>query len=136
MSTIQLSPYINFQGRAREAMEFYHRVLGGTLDLQPVNAPGGSPPAGSGDRIGQARLEADGVRIIAVDGHPAYPAQVGENVALALGGTDRDRLTRIFNDLGAGGKIKMPLTAPAGGAAVGWLTDQFGINWMVQIDPA
>lgn len=35
MSKIQLSPYVNFQGRAREAMEFYHKVLGGKLDLKP-----------------------------------------------------------------------------------------------------
>ena len=35
MSKQYLSPYINFQGRAREAMEFYHKVLGGKLDLQP-----------------------------------------------------------------------------------------------------
>jgi PhnB protein len=136
MSAIQLSTYINFQGRAREAMEFYHQVLGGTLDLQTSNAQGGTQPAGPGDRITQARLEGEGVRIIAVDGHPNYPAQVGENVALALGGTDAARLTRIFHDLGVGGTIKMPLSAQPGRAAVGWLTDQFGINWMVQIDQA
>jgi PhnB protein len=127
MSTIQLSPYINFQGQARAAMEFYHRVLGGSLDLQP---------AGAGDRIGYARLETDGAVIIAVDGHPNYPAQVGENLALALSGTDADRLARIFHALGDGGKIKMPLAAQPGGAQVGWLTDPFGINWMIRIDPA
>ena len=60
--------YINFQGRAREAMEFYHRVLGGKLDLQP---------AAPGKRITHARLEADGAIMIATDGHPAYPAKVG-----------------------------------------------------------
>jgi PhnB protein len=135
MSTVQLSTYINFQGKAREAMEFYHKVLGGTLDLQTANGHGVAP-AGPGDRIHQARLAAEGVSIIAVDGHPAYPAQVGENMALALGGTDHDRITRIFHELAAGGNLKQPLTAQPGGAQVGWLTDQFGINWMVQIDKA
>jgi PhnB protein len=128
MSQIQLSPYINFQGQARAAMEFYQQVLGGILDLQPANDPGA--------RIQHARLEAEGIRIIAVDGHPAYPAQVGENMALALTGTDHDRITRIFHALAEGGTIKLPLTAQPGGVAVGWLTDRFGINWMVQIDPA
>jgi len=136
MSQIQLSPYINFQGQARAAMEFYHQVLGGTLDLQTVDAQGQSRPAGPEDRVTQARLEAAGAIILAVDGHPDYPAQVGENMALALSGTDHDRITRIFHELGAGGRIKMPLTAQPGGAAVGWLTDPFGINWMVHIDPA
>ena len=136
MNQIQLSPYVNFQGKARAAMEFYHRVLGGTLDLQTVNAQGTAQPAGPEDHVTHARLEAAGALLIAVDGNPAYPAQAGENMALALSGPDHDRLTRIFHDLAAGGHVKMPLTAQPGGVAVGWLTDQFGINWMVQIDPA
>jgi PhnB protein len=134
MSNIQLSPYINFQGRAHEAMEFYHKVLGGNLDLQTVNEQGISRPAGPGDNIMHSRLEAGGALIIGVDGHPDFPAKVGDNMALALSGTDNDRLTKIFNDLAEGGKIKMPLTEQPWGANVGWLIDKFGINWMVNID--
>lgn len=136
MSKIQLSPYVNFQGQAREAMEFYHKVLGGNLDLYTMDEQGVSKPAGPGDRIAHSQLEADGALIIATDGHPSYPAKVGENMAIALGGTDRDRLTKIFSDLAEGGRIKMPLTAQPGGADVGWLTDKFGINWTVTIDKA
>ncbi len=136
MSKIQLGPYVNFQGRAREAMEFYHEVLGGNLDLQTVDEQGVSRPAGPGDSIRHARLEADGALIIATDGHPRYPAKVGENMAIALGGTDKGRLTIIFNDLAEGGKIKGPLAAQPWGADVGWLTDKFGIDWMVNIDKA
>jgi PhnB protein len=136
MSTMQLSPYINFQGRAREAMEFYQQVLGGTLDLQAADAQGAFGPAGPGDRIMHARLDADGVTIMASDGHPDYPAPVGENMALALSGTDKERLTRVFTDLATGGVTKQPLTESPWGAAFGWLMDPFGINWMVNIDPA
>jgi PhnB protein len=134
MSQQYLGPYINFQGRAREAMEFYHKVLGGNLDLQTLNEHGVSKPAGPGDRIMHARLEADGALIIASDGHPDYPAKVGDNMAIALGGTDKDRLAKIFNDLAEGGKIKMPLAEQPSGADVGWLTDKFGFNWVVSID--
>jgi uncharacterized glyoxalase superfamily protein PhnB len=49
-----------------------------------------------------ARLEADGALIVASDGRPDYPAQVGENMGIALGGTDKDRLTKIVNDLAEG----------------------------------
>jgi PhnB protein len=129
MSQQYLSPCINFQGRAREAMEFYHKVLGGNLDLQTSNEQGALKPAGPGDRITHAQLEADGVRITASDGHPDYPAKVGDNIGIALGGTDKDRLTKIFNHLAEGGKMKMPP-----GEQAGWLTDRFGINWTVSID--
>jgi PhnB protein len=130
-----LGPYVNFQGRAREAMEFYQKVLGGNLDLQTMNERGVPMPAGPGDRITHSRLEAGGVRIIASDG-PDYAPTVGDNTAIALGGTDKDRLTKIFTNLAEGGKIKMSLAEQSPGAAVGWLADKFGINWMVSIDKA
>jgi PhnB protein len=136
MSKIQLSPYINFQGRAREAMEFYQKVLGGNLNLWTLDEQGQSKPAGPGDNIMYSRLEADGVHIVAVDGHPAYPAQVGDAMALALGGTDNIRLSEAFNDLAEGGQLKMPLSEQPWGAKAGWLTDKFGINWTVTIDKA
>ncbi len=136
MSTIQSSPYLNLQGRAREGMEFYCKVLGGNLDLQTMSEQGVSKPAGPGDRITYARLEADGARIIASDGHPKYPAKIGDNMAIALGGTDKDRLTKIFNGLAEGGTVKGPLAAQPSGAMVGYLMDRFGINWMVEIDTA
>jgi PhnB protein len=115
MSRIQLSPYINFQGRAREALQFYHQALGGRLDLEAL------------------RLEADGAVIVATDGHPDYPATVGENMAIALGGGDKERLTRIFSSLAEGGRVQMPLAAQPWGAMVGWLRDKFGIPWTVTI---
>ena len=70
---IQLSPYVNFQGQAREAMEFYRAALGGNLNLQTMNEQGPSKPAGPQDRVTYARLEAEGAVIIASDGHPDYP---------------------------------------------------------------
>lgn len=136
MSNIHLSPYVNLQGRAREALEFYQKVLGGNLDLRTVNEQGVSKPAGPGERIAYARLEADGALIIGTDGHPVYPAKVGENLAIALSGTDKDRLTKIFDRLAEGGKIKGPLARQPWGGEVGYLLDKFGINWVVTIDKA
>jgi hypothetical protein len=52
-----LVPYINFQGQAREAMEFYQRVLGGTLQLHAGGEQGQPRPAEPGDRI----MIADGI---------------------------------------------------------------------------
>jgi PhnB protein len=136
MSEIHVSPYVNFQGQAREAMEFYHQVLGGKLDLYTINAQGVSKPAEPGERITHARLEADGALILGSDGHPDYPATVGENIGLALVGTEKDRMTPLFTHLAEGGKIKMPLTAQPWGTDVGWLADKFGMNWMVTVEQA
>ncbi len=135
MSRQFVGPYVNFQGRAREAMEFYHKVLGGDLRMHTMDAQGKPRQAGPGDRITYSRLEADGMVIIGSDGHPDYPAKTGENLGIALGGTDGDRLSGIFNDLAEGGKVRMPLTRQAWGTD-GWLTDKFGINWSVSVEGA
>jgi len=136
VSKVQLSPYVNFQGRAREAMEFYQKILGGKLELQAVSEQGLPRAAGPGDRVFYSRLEADGAVIIGTDGHPAYPPTVGDHMAIALAGTDKDRLATIFNRLAEGGRIKGPLARQPWGAEVGWLTDKFGIDWMISIDQA
>ena len=125
MSKIQLSPYVNFQGRAREAMDFYQRALGGSVDIQ----------TGQEDRVAYARLEADGALIVGSDGHPKFPTTAGDNMAIALNGADRARLSRAFNALAEGGQLKGPLTKQPSGAEVGYLMDKFGINWIVTIDP-
>lgn len=136
LSTFQVSPYVNFQGRAREAMELYHKALGGSLTLQALDEQGAPKLAGPEDRVTYARLEADGALIIGSDGHPSYPAKVGENVALALSGADRERLARAFNILADGGVIKGALARQPWGGEVGWLMDKFGVNWMITVEQA
>jgi PhnB protein len=106
MSQLFVNPYINFQGHAREAFEFYQKLLGGKLDLLTFNPDGAPKPAGPDDNIMHARLEADGAIIMGTDGIPDYPPTVGDNFAIALGGSGSDRLTEIFEQLGQGGKVK------------------------------
>jgi len=124
MSKMQLSPYVNFQGRAREAMEFYQKALGGKVDVQ----------TGPDDRVAYARFEVDGVLIVGSDGHPKFAPTVGDNMAIALNGTDKARLSKAFSALAEGGQLKGPLTKQPSGAEVGYLMDKFGINWIVSID--
>ena len=57
-------------------------------------------------------------------------------MAVALGGTDRYRLTRIFNGLAEGGRIKGLMAEQPGAGSTGYLTDKFGINWVVTIRQA
>ena len=135
MSKINLAPYINFQGHAREAMEHYHRVLGGKLDLFASDEKGQPRPAAPGEPIMFAQLESDDVVIIASDGNPKYPAKVGEHIGLSLRGSDRARLTSAFEGLADGGQVAMPLIDQPWGSA-GWLKDKFGITWNVDIQKA
>jgi PhnB protein len=131
MSNHDVGPYINFNGRAREAMEFYQSVIGGELAMF-ANDEKGARPAEPGERISHAVLTVGGVTITATDGHPSYPATVGDNMALTLSGTDKDAINQAFDALGAGGQVKGKLTEQPWGAT-GYLTDKFGINWVVSV---
>ena len=132
MSERYTAPYVNFQGRAREAFEFYHQILGGTLSLFAFDPNGGLKTAGPEDSIGYGRLVADGVRLFGSDGNPAWPAVTGDNIAITLAGPDMDGMRKAFEALAEGGTVGMPLTEATWGTA-GWLTDKFGINWNVDV---
>jgi len=134
MSQLQASPYINFQGKAREAMQFYQDALGGNVELIAFGENGAPHPAQAGEAIMHAVLKADGATIMGSDGMPQYPPKVGENVAIALSGEDEERLTEAFNKLSVDAHVKQPLKIESWGDAFGWLEDKYGINWMVNIN--
>ena len=133
MDKTTIDPYINFQGHAREAMEFYQKIFGGKLTLLAFNPAGSPKPAGPDDAVMHARLEADGIVIMGSDGMPEYPPKVGDNFALALTGADAGYLTKAFDSLSEGGRVKQPLKKESWGATFGWTEDKFSINWMVNI---
>ena len=131
MTDSYTAPYINFHGQAREALEFYHQILGGNLTLFAFDGDA-LKAAGPSDVIGYARLHADSVRLYGSDGHPDYPVTTGDNIAITLVGSDRAAMTKAFEALAEGGSIKLPLTEAPWGTA-GWLTDKFGITWNLDI---
>jgi PhnB protein len=131
----RVAPYINFQGRAREAMELYQSILGGSLELYAADDQGKPRPAEPGDPIQHARLSGDGFLIIGSDGHPSYPPTTGDNIAVVLVGSDRAAMQEAFDKLAEGGQVKMPLSEGPWGGAAAWLADRFGINWNLDLEP-
>ncbi|MFD5234709.1 VOC family protein [Streptomyces qaidamensis] len=127
----QLNPYIAFDGDARRAMEFYHEVLGGKLELGTFGDFGSSEsPA---DKIMHATLTtADGFTLMAWDVPERVPFNPGTNVALYLGGDDAV-LREYFEKLSVGGAVAMPLKKQIWGDEAGTLVDRFGITWMFNI---
>jgi PhnB protein len=129
----KVEPYLAFNGNAREAMEFYQGVLGGTLDVQTFGeAPMESPPDAK-DRVMHARLESGDLILMASDSPPDQPVSMGTNVSLSLQSTDLDGMTKAFDALGEGGTVTMPMEAQFWGDTFGMLTDRFGVHWMVNV---
>lgn len=129
----RLNPYLNFDGNARQAMEFYAGVFGGTLRLNTF-ADYGTEQTPDADRIMHAMLETDaGYAIMASDvpGEMEYHGISG--CSLSLSGDDVDMLREYWEKLSAGGTITMPLQKQVWGDEFGMCIDQFGVPWLVNI---
>jgi PhnB protein len=129
----QLNPYLNFNGNARQALEFYATVFGGTLNLSTF-ADFGSQSASDADRIMHGQLETDaGYTIMAADvtSEMSYDPPAGFSVSLS--GDDGEALRGYFAKLAASGTTTMPLQKQVWGDEFGMCVDQFGVPWMVNI---
>jgi PhnB protein len=131
--TSSLSPYLNFNGNAAEAMRFYQSVLGGELYIQTFGDAGMAQSDQDKNLTLHAALTSDTINLYASDGRPDQEVKFGDNVHLSLQGNDSTQLTSAFNSLAVGGQVDMPLAKQFWGDTFGMLTDKFGMHWMVNI---
>jgi PhnB protein len=130
----RLNPYLNFNGNARQALEFYRGVFGGTLNINTYADFGGqgSPDA---DKVMHGQLENDaGYTVMASD----HASNMGEyhppsGFGISLSGDDGDVLRGYWEKLSASGNTAMPMQKQPWGDEFGIVVDQFGITWLVNI---
>ncbi|BCJ70094.1 VOC family protein [Polymorphospora rubra] len=129
----QLNPYLSFAGDARQAMEFYERVFGGTLVMNTYGEFGAPDPA-TADKIMHAKLDtAAGYTIMGADNPPGEEFRPGNNLAVSLSGDDADELRGYWAKLSDGGTVSVPLEKQMWGDEFGTCQDRFGVTWMVNI---
>ena len=129
----RLNPYLTFPGTAREAMEYYKEVFGGTLRMNTFGEYGmqDSPQA---DGIMHAQLETDnGFTLMASDAAPGMEHRPGDTITISLSGDDSAELNGYWSKLADGGTVTMPLEKQMWGDEFGMCTDRYGVPWMVNI---
>jgi len=129
----RLNPYISFDGNARQAMEYYNGVFGGTLVMNTFGEYGAqdTPEA---DKIMHAMIETDnGFALMGADTPPGMQHNPGDNIAVSLSGDDADELRGYWAELSDGGTVSMPLEKQMWGDEFGMCVDKFGVSWMVNI---
>ncbi len=128
----RLNPYLNFNGNARQAMEFYASVFGGTLNLSTFAGYGRQ--GDDADRIMHGNLETDaGYTIMGADVTSDMEFHAPAGFSISLSGDDGDALRGCFAALSAGGTVTMALEKQVWGDEFGMCVDQFGISWLVNI---
>jgi PhnB protein len=126
---MQLTPYLMFNGTCEEALNFYAQTIGGEIKhLSRFEGSPGESMSADKNKIMHASFEGNGIAFMASDGMQAVGS--GGNIYLCLDFNDTRAMENVFNALGDGGKISMPLQDTFWGAKFGMLTDKYGINWM------
>jgi PhnB protein len=138
---MQLVPYLFFTGNCEEALNFYKGIFGGEIaelsrwkDM-PNDAGGPPVTADTENRVMHARFESGSVKLMAGDATPGKTYGEGP-ISLSLGTTDVAEAQRVFDALAVGGKVEMPFSDMFWGAKFGMVTDKFGIDWMINCQPA
>lgn len=138
---IGLTPYLMFDGTARQAVDFYHSVLGGELTTTTFGE--GMPPdqtdPATADRIMHASLfVSPRLHIMASDTIPGMGSATNGTISLSADGNDPGDakvLQGYWDGLAAGGTVTLPLERAPWGDMFGQLTDKYGIEWMLDFPP-
>ncbi len=131
--TALMTPYLAFRGNAREALERYREIFGGTLVISTFGEFGmaDTPLA---DQVMHGQVEApNGFVLMASDVPEEMELTPGANVSVCLSGSDAEDLRGFFAGLAEGGTVSTPLEKQMWGDEYGACVDRFGISWMANI---
>ena len=133
---MQIQPYLFFDGRCEEAVEFYKRALGAKVEMlmrykdSPDPPPAGMVPPGSENKIMHSSLRIGDAVLMASDGHCAGKPSF-QGFSLSLDASSEAEADRLFNALADGGQVRMPLGKTFFSPRFGMVADRFGVAWMV-----
>jgi PhnB protein len=133
-----IEPYLFFNGRCEEAIEYYTRTAGARLEMamryreSPDPVPEGRVPGGWEDKILHASLLIGGARLMLSDGGSSEaPSFRGFALSLAL--PDEAEARRVFDAFAASGSAVMPLGRTFWSPCFGMAVDRFGVLWMITV---
>ena len=135
---MQVQPYLFFDGRCEEALDFYRSALGAEVtslhrfkDSPEPHAPG-MIPSGAENKVMHASFRVGSTTVLASDGrctgHPSF-----QGFSLSLTVPNDAEAERLFAALGQGGQVQMPLSKTFFSSHFGMVADRFGVSWMVYV---
>ncbi|MGW5061795.1 VOC family protein [Streptomyces sp. NPDC004096] len=128
----RLNPYLMFAGDARQALQFYKDVFGGTLILSTYGEAG-QPDTAMADKIMHGMLETPSNYTLMGADTPAGEHKPGNAYSVSLSGDDDTELRGYWEKLSDGATVAVPLDKQMWGDVFGMCTDRFGITWMINI---
>ena len=138
---VQINPYINFNGNAEEAFNFYKSVFGGEfakiMRFKDLSSPENPVAEKEANKIMHIALPI-GKNILMANDVPESMGKVNENEnrsKISVSAESKEEAAKIFVGLSAGGNIEMPIADSPWGSYFGMFRDKYGIEWTVDFDP-
>ncbi len=134
-----VQPYLFFEGRAEEALEFYAKALGAKVEFlmrmkeSPEPHPPGALPEGAGEKIMHASMRVGESVLMVSDGGCSGKPRF-EGFGLAITAADEPQADRWFGALADGGEVRVPLGKTFFSPRFGMVTDRFGVLWMLMVN--
>lgn len=138
MATI--NPYINFNGNAEEAFNFYKSVFGGEFKtiVRFKDMPGDPRVTeAEGDKIMHIALPIGQNNVLMGNDVPEFMGKTNEREnrsKISITADSKEEADRLFNELSAGGEVEMPIGDSPWGSYFAMFRDKYGIEWMVDFD--
>ena len=131
---MQVQSYLYMDGRADEAIEFYKKTLGATVNMRLLfkDNPDHTCAPGSENKIMHADISIGETRVLISDGHNKGKPDF-QGFGLALTAKTVAEADKIFEGLAAGGNVTMPQTKTFFSPRFGMLADKFGVTWMILV---
>jgi PhnB protein len=130
---MQIQPYLFFDGRCEEAIEFYRGSIGAevTMLMRFKDSPDQAMVTpGTENKVMHASLKIGDASVMASDGRCMGQTNF-QGFALSLIASDEAEAERLFTALGNGGQVQMPLAKTFFSPSFGMVADRFGVTWMV-----
>jgi PhnB protein len=132
---MQVQPYLFFEGRCEEAVEFYRSALGaevlGLMRYKDNPEPGMAPPGGE-NKVMHMSFRIGKTTVLASDGHCSGRSGF-QGFSLVLTSKDEAEAQRLFTALSEGGQVRMPMAKTFFSPSFGMVNDRFGVLWMVYV---
>jgi PhnB protein len=133
---VQVQPYLFFDGRCEEALEFYRGALGAEVEMlmRYRDAPDPPPPGmvapGSEGKVMHASFRIGETTVLASDGQCLGKPEF-RGISLSLTVASEAEADRVFSALAEAGQVQMPLGKTFFSPRFGMVADRFGVSWMV-----
>jgi PhnB protein len=137
--SMRIEPYLFFNGRAEEAIEFYRKALGAQVQMlmRFKDAPDQPPPdkvaPGSENKVMHASLKVGDSVLMLSDGMASGTTDF-KGFSLSISVNKEADADRVFAALADGGRVEMPLGKTFWAPKFGMLVDKFGVGWMVNLE--